>query len=79
MGRPVERAVNSPYSVTTLMLLARGNRLAGTVSQGVRTAAVHALDLPSHRDVQRLDAKIELLQRTIEERTAREHDLEAGA
>jgi hypothetical protein len=42
---------------------------------------VHTLSLPSHRDVQLLDAKVDRLRRTVEELSAaqREQNREDGA
>jgi hypothetical protein len=59
-------------------MLARGGRLASAVSDRVRVSAVHALQLPAHRDVQQLDIKVERLQRALEETAAQQRDADGG-
>jgi hypothetical protein len=69
---PITRATNSPQAASTLMLLARGKRLARDIGDGARTRVVHALQLPSHRDIQLLDARVQRLQRTIDDLSSEE-------
>jgi hypothetical protein len=57
-----------------MLAIARGRRLARDVTDRSRAMMVHALDLPSHRDLQLLDAKVERLQRTLDEWAAQARD-----
>ena len=70
VGEPLARAANSDRAASALLLAARAGRLGRAVADRGRATAVHALNLPSHRDVQVLDAKVERLQRALEELTA---------
>jgi hypothetical protein len=74
IGRPLARAANSRQTADVLLALARVGRLAQDASTRARGAVVHALSLPSHRDVELLEAKVERLQRAIEELSAAELD-----
>jgi hypothetical protein len=76
---PLNRATNSGEGARALLLVARAGRLAGDATARLRGLAVHVLDLPSHRDVQRLDAKVERLQRTLDELIAIRGDDEGAA
>jgi hypothetical protein len=67
----IDRATNSGQAADVLLLLSRGNRLARRASTRLSGAVVHTLSLPSHRDVQVLHAKVEQLQRMVDELTAR--------
>jgi hypothetical protein len=76
---PVNRASNSSQAVDVLVWVWRGSRLARGASRLVRSAAIHAVSLPSRRDVQLLDAKVERLQRALDELTARTDERPAQA
>jgi hypothetical protein len=65
------RATNSHQAADVITLLSRGNRFARRTSARARSAAVHVLSLPSHRDVQVLDAKVERVERMLDELNAR--------
>jgi hypothetical protein len=56
------------------LVLARGGRAAQEAAERVQGAVVHALHLPSRRDLQLLDARVECLQRMIEDWSAEEWD-----
>lgn len=71
IAQSATRATNSEEAADALMLLSRGNRLARDTTARVRSAAVHVLSLPSHRDVQVLDAKVERVERMLDELNAR--------
>jgi hypothetical protein len=71
---PLNRAANSDEAATVLLLMAAAGRRGRDVAERGRATVVHALNLPSHRDVQVLEAKIEQLQRAVEERTAQARD-----
>lgn len=75
---PLARAGNSQQAADALLLIARGGRLATDASLKVRGAVVHALSLPSHRDVELLETKVERLQRTLDELSAEERDRRVG-
>jgi hypothetical protein len=76
VGEPLTRAANSREGAAVLMVAARASRLARDTVHGARARVVHTLSLPSHRDVQLLDAKVDHLRRTVEELSAaqREHE-----
>lgn len=74
LAGPLTRATNSSEAASALLLVARSGRLARNLAQGARAVVVHALDLPTHRDVQLLDAKVERLQRTMEDWSAELRD-----
>jgi hypothetical protein len=67
---PLNRASNSDEAAQALLLVARTRRAARSVTERIGAGVVHALYLPSHRDVQLLDAKVERLQRSLEELAA---------
>lgn len=70
VSEPLNRASNSDEAAGVLLLAARGARTARNLAEGTRAVIIHALDLPSHRDVQQLDAKVERLQRTVDDLAA---------
>ena len=72
IAAPLNRAVNSDEAATMLLLVARAGRHGRELAERGRASVVHALSLPSHRDVQRLEAKIEHLRRAVEERAAQD-------
>jgi hypothetical protein len=67
VASPVNRASNSGLAAHALLVVARGGKLAQQVAERFQSAVVHALDLPSHRDLQLLAARVERLQRTVED------------
>lgn len=71
---PVNRASNSGEAADLLLLASKAGRVAIGVGDRLRGVAVHALALPSHRDLQLLEAKVERLQRAIDELAARGRD-----
>jgi hypothetical protein len=71
---PLERATNSSEGADGLLIVARGARIIRRLGDGARHAIVHAFDLPTHRDVQLLDAKVERLHRALDDWSAGEHD-----
>ena len=71
---PVNRAANSDKAADALLLTSRALRTAAALSDGLRALTVHALALPSHRDLQLLDAKVERLQRTLDEWVAASYE-----
>lgn len=73
---PINRAANSPEAADLLLQIGRMRRIAGDVTQWIRAGTVHALALPSHRDLKLLEAKVERLQRTLDELAADRHDEE---
>ena len=81
IGEPLAKAANSREGAVVLMVAARAGQLARGAVHGARSRVVHTLSLPSHRDVQLLDAKVDRLRRTVEELSAaqREQDREDGA
>jgi hypothetical protein len=70
---PINRAANSQEAADLLLQIGHIRRTAGDVIQRIRAGSVHALALPSHRDLELLEAKVERLQRTLEERLAGSH------
>jgi hypothetical protein len=74
VAAPLNRIANSDEAATVLLLVARAGRHGRGIAERGRATVVHALNLPSHRDVQRLDAKVEHLRRAVEERAAQAHD-----
>lgn len=72
LGEPLMRATNSREAAGALLLIGQAAALARDGAERTRSAVVHALALPSHRDLQKLDAKVERLQRMLEELTAQE-------
>ena len=71
---PLERASNSSEAADALFVAARGARLVLGAAERARAAAVHALYLPTRRDVQALETKVERLQRALDEFSAEERD-----
>ncbi len=71
---PLNRAANSDEAAAVLLVVARAGRRGRDLAERGRATVVHALDLPSHRDVQLLDAKVEQLRRALEERAAQARD-----
>ena len=71
---PITRASNSREAAEVLLLVARSARITRNAAERARGAVVHALDLPSHRDLQLLDAKVERLQRALEDISTRDQD-----
>ena len=67
----INRATNSEQAAGVLLLMSRGNRVARKARARMSGAALHAMYLPSRRDVQLLDAKVETVQRMLDELTAR--------
>jgi hypothetical protein len=67
---PLNRATNSGQAADAMLLLSRAARTARGASERLRGAAVHALFLPSQRDLQRVRANVERLERTVDELTA---------
>jgi hypothetical protein len=78
LSGPLNAGANSSEAAQALLALAKGGRMACELTERVRSAAVHALDLPSRRDVQLLDAKVERLQRTLDELFAERGDRGPG-
>jgi hypothetical protein len=76
---PLNRAANSRQAAGGLMLIARGNRLALGAADRTRATVVHLMHLPTHRDVQLLDAKVERLQRALDDLAAEQRDREAAS
>ena len=74
LGAPLARATNSREAAGALLLIARGAHLGRDTADRARAVVVHALALPTRRDVQRLDAKVERLQRTLEDMSAEERN-----
>lgn len=74
---PLNRAANSEQSAGALLLLAGTARLAIGISERARRTVVHVLALPSQRDVQLLEAKVERVQRALEDWSAEERDWRA--
>lgn len=70
VAEPLNRASNSGEAADALLLAARAARAARDLAESARAVVVHTLDLPSHRDIQRLDAKVERLQRALDDLTA---------
>ena len=70
VGGPLTRVSNSQEAADVMLVLARGARFGLEATERVRGAVVHALDLPSHRDLQLLDAKVERLQRALDDLAA---------
>jgi hypothetical protein len=75
---PLNRAANSGEAADVLLVVARAGRGVRRLGERVQAGVVHALALPSHRDVELLDAKVERLQRALEELSVVERD-RAGA
>lgn len=73
---PVTRAANSGQAADVLFLIAKGRKVARGGAESLRAGVVHALALPSHRDVQLVEAKVERLQRTMDEWSAEAQDRE---
>ena len=74
VARPLNRAANSDEAAAVLLLMARVGRRGRDIAEHGRATVVHTLNLPSHRDVQLLDAKVEQLRRALEELAAEERD-----
>ena len=74
MSEPLTHATNSQPGADLLMRVGDGFRLAERTAAHIRSAAVHALSLPSLRDVQALSHQVERLQRMVEELTERQGD-----
>jgi len=74
LAAPLNRVANSDEAATVMLLTARAGRLGRDIAERGRATIVHGLNLPSHRDVQRLDAKVERLQRALEDRAAEARD-----
>jgi hypothetical protein len=75
---PLDRATNSHRAADVMLLVSRATRVARGATDGLRGAAVHALFLPSQRDVERLRASVEHLERTVDELTARAAERSRG-
>jgi hypothetical protein len=75
---PVNRAANSDEAAGVLLLVSRLLRVAGGMTGRIRAVAVRAVALPSHRDLQMLEAKVERLQRTLDEWVASSYDERNG-
>jgi hypothetical protein len=71
---PLNRAANSDEAASVLLVMARAGSAGRAVADRGRAALVHALSLPSHRDVQVLDVKVEQLRRALEELAAERRD-----
>ena len=67
VGARLERAANTGEAADAMLLVARGMRLTFGAVERARATVIHALGLPTHRDVQLLDANVERLKRTIDE------------
>ena len=57
LGEPLTRVTNSLEGAAILLAAGRGSQLVRDGAGRARAALVHALALPSHRDLERLDAK----------------------
>jgi hypothetical protein len=73
---PLNRATNSDRAADTMLVVSRATRMARGAADRLRSAGVHALYLPSQRDVQRLGTSVERLERTVDELVARAEDHE---
>lgn len=71
---PVNRAANSPEAADVLLGLASGARFAFRSVERLRAGVVHAFYLPSRRDLQVLETKVERLQRAVDEWAADERE-----
>lgn len=67
VGDPLTRASNSREAAGALLRVVQGAQSARGGVHRARSAAVHVLALPSRRDIELLDAKVERLQRAVEE------------
>ncbi len=74
VAKPLNRISNSPQAADVMLAVADGRRLLTAVTERVRSGAVHVLALPTQRDVEMLEAKVERLQRTLDEMTAEARD-----
>jgi hypothetical protein len=79
IGDQLARATNSREAADAMLLLARGAGVARGAAERGRSIIVHALALPSRRDVQLLDAKVERLQRALEDLAAEARDMREDA
>lgn len=76
VGRPLEEAVNTPAGGSVLFLAAKITGFGFRQAQAVRAKLVHLAELPTHRDVDVLSAKVSRLQGSIEEISQQLADLE---
>jgi hypothetical protein len=74
----INRATNSGQAADVLMLMSRGNRVARRARARLTGALLHGLYLPTRRDVQLLDAKVEHVQRMLDELAARTAEQRSG-
>lgn len=67
LGGPLARATNSHEGASALLALGRARRLVSGVTKYSVDRGIHLINLPSRRDVQRLDVRVERLHRLLEE------------
>lgn len=67
LGAPIARATNSDESARALLALGGVVRAGADIGELLASRAVHLMSLPSRRDVQRLEIKVERLRRTVED------------
>jgi hypothetical protein len=67
VGGPVERAVDSREGARLLLLLSMPARIARQAVEALGDATIHAVNLPTHRDVQLLSADLARLRRAVED------------
>jgi hypothetical protein len=76
VGEPLERAINTPSGGNVLLVAAKLTRFGFGQMRAARSTLVHLAELPTHRDVEVLSAKIGRLQRTVDELTQQVAELE---
>jgi hypothetical protein len=76
VGGPIEHAINTPTGGSMLLAAARVTHLGLRPLRAVRSTVVHLAELPTHRDVELLSAKIGRLQRSVDELTQQVQELE---
>lgn len=67
VGGPLSRTANSDRSAELLLAIGRVRHLAADVHGFYVDHTAHLFNLPSRRDLQRLDVKVERLHRLVED------------